>query len=164
MSGCLWRLYGLSESRARTPNIPITPLKMLACSKYSSMSSSAFSSTNSIALPMCAMVSPGGSGTPRSKPSFDRATVDLAISAQVYNTVALDRAGCAVNGNGRQHGDGFLRHAEESRVDFNANAGVPDRHGGGHRGPRAHERVEHSADSEREGSSHDLAHEGLRLQ
>jgi len=60
--------------------MPINPLKMLACSKYRSIRSSAFSSTKSIAFLRWAMVKPGGSGTALSKPSREKAKPGSASS------------------------------------------------------------------------------------
>lgn len=107
-SGCLCLLYGLKESSALTPMMPTTALKMLACSRYRSISSSAFSSTKSMAFLRCAMVRPGGNSTARSKPSLEKAKLGFASSVQEYNIVlpnALLSRSSSVHGERGECGD-----------------------------------------------------------
>jgi len=128
------------------------------------MRSSAFSYTNSIAALICAMVSPGGRGVERLKPSIGGATVSVAFTAQVYNAAGPNGTRRFVNPEGRKSRDGPLRYCEESRIDFKPDTRVPNRYGCGYRGPTTHERIEDDAASQGEGRSDNLTHECLWLQ
>src|SRR5271157_4516031 len=76
---------------------------------------------------------------------------------------SINHTGCTVYREGRERRDGLLRHSEEHRVYFKPYTRVPNSHGGGYCGPRAHKGVKYGADSKREGRSDELAHERLWL-
>jgi len=59
--------------------------------------------------------------------------------------------------------DGSPRNLEESRIDFNPDAIVPDSHRRGDCGAAAHEGVKHDSDPQGECGTNDLPHECLRL-
>lgn len=81
----------------------------------------AFSSINSIALPMWTTLSAGGSGTERSKPSDEKGTVQ-AFAVQVYNAVCLNDTGRTINGKGSQHPNSLLCHRVKHGIGFDAYA------------------------------------------
>src|SRR5579863_588898 len=147
MSGCLCRLYGLRESRARTPIMPTTALKILASSKYKSISSSAFSSTKSIPLFRWVMARPGGSGTDRSNPSESKDTVGVAFAVQVYDTVRLHNTGRSIHGQPGQSWYGLFSGGEEKRIQFDTDAFIAHCYRCSDCGASPHERIEHNAGS-----------------
>src|ERR1700683_4438320 len=109
--------------------MPTTPLKMLACSKYRSISSSAFSSTKSIAFLRWATVRPGGSGTALSKPSLEKAKLGSASSVQGYNSIRLNAAGYSIHGELGQLGDSLHGKIKKRRVGFDSDASITHRDG-----------------------------------
>src|SRR5579863_787218 len=104
--------------------MPTTALKMLACSKYRSISSSAFSSTKSMAFLRCATVRPGGSGTSLSKPSLEKAKLGFASSVQGYDIVRLDNASGSVHGERGQFGDSVHGKIKKRRIGFDTDASI----------------------------------------
>jgi len=111
--GMLVAFVRLNESRARTPKIPTTPLKMLACSKYSSMSSS----PSLLQLNRGAYVRDGQAGGQRHctvKAVCGEGHGQSCLSVQVYNTVGPNHTDCIVYRKDASAGMAFSAMAKRS--------------------------------------------------